>query len=96
MQSLLTSIEAPFSRFTVSASEKQLAASVLLRCKRFYDENYDYIEALAARIQEGGLDVEGGRPVWSYEIHRVRGDATNAAVAHGQKAHLLGASRSPS
>jgi hypothetical protein len=91
---LLLAVEVSYQRDTVYRWEKRLANALLSMSRSWYAEHYGYLRRLRQFFherREGALSSEkamGDRYNLSYEIHTVRGDATNAAVAHDHKAHV--------
>lgn len=86
---LLQHVEVPVSRYTVSRWEALAAAALLCRSRDWYRQHYAYIQSqLAAGLPESAKPAEIGMPKdFSYEIHSVRGDATNSKVGES-KAHV--------
>ena len=91
---LLLAVEVPFQRNTVHRWEKTLADALLSMSRCWYAEHYDYLRKLRQFFHErheravSSGEAMDDRFALSYEIHTVRGDATNAAVAHDHKAHV--------
>ena len=78
---LCMTLDVNVTRGTITRWEKLLAANMIFRSTEWYENHYRYIAALAGRLSADTL---------TWEIHMLRGDATNSAVAgHGSKAHVV-------
>ena len=73
------------SRFALSRWEKLLAANLLVATQEFYRDSKAYVEEQHCRHDPAQGDVS--RIGW--QMHFIKGDATNCTATKGLKAHVV-------
>ena len=80
---LLSHMDAPVTRYTVSRWEMQLASTIIAWAKTWHGAHYAWLLYCHDQCEAGSQSN-----VLSYELHLVAADATNTAVSLGTKAHV--------
>ena len=76
-------LDAGIARQTVCRWEQLLGASVLAHARAFNNDQYTRLHAArSAEVREPS------RARWTWEVHALRGDATNSNILQGSKAHV--------
>ena len=76
-------LDAGTARQTVCRWDQLLGANVLGHARAFYNDQYTQLHAArSAEVREPSLAR------WTWEVHALRGDATNSNILQGSKAHV--------
>lgn len=81
-KSVILALDAPVGHRTIYRWEKLLAANIVVEAHSFYQTHRRHLDLVVPDVPLCLARVH------SWEIHAVRGDATNSAAIHSYKAHV--------
>ena len=81
--------EIVFTRQIVAVWENLVATMLLLDSRAWYQAQYAYLkEFWSARARQLAAAPTPPKPALTWEVHTIRGDATNSSVVESSKAHV--------